>query len=230
MYSISGKGGGRNIMLIQNGERIVFTGDSVTDFDRKRPVGEGLGEGVGTGYVRLIHTLVNTMHPEEVLRISNTGVSGNNILDLEARFQEDVLDLNPDWVSVLIGINDVWRRFDEPDIYEKHISPQKYEEVYQSLIERTLPHVKGMILMTPYFMEPNRRDPMRQAMDEMGAVVKKLAGAYALPCVDTQQVFDEYFRYRHPDYIAWDRVHPNQVGAMLIARAWLNTAGFKWQV
>lgn len=217
-------------MLFQNGDRVVFTGDSVTDFERKRPVGEGLWEGVGTGYVRLIHTLLNAMHPEEVIRISNTGTSGDNIVALEARWQQEVLDLKPDWVSVMIGINDVWRRFDEPDIFEGHIAPERYEAIYRSLIERTLPKVKGMILMTPYFMEPNRQDPMRRAMDEMGAIVKKLAGEYELPCVDTQQVFDRYFEHRHPDYIAWDRVHPNQVGAMLLARAFLKTVGFEWVI
>lgn len=217
-------------MLFQNGDRVVFTGDSVTDFDRKRPVGEGLGEGVGTGYVRLIHTLLNALHPETVIRISNTGIGGNNILDLKARWQEDVLDLQPDWVSMMIGINDVWRRFDEPDIFEGHITPAQYENAYRELITLTKPRVKGMILMTPYFMEPNREDPMRKAMDEMGEVVKRLAGEYGLPCVDTQQVFDEYFRYRHPDYIAWDRIHPNQVGAMLLARAFLDTIGFFWDV
>lgn len=217
-------------MLFKNGERVVFTGDSVTDFERKRPVGEGLWAGVGTGYVRAIHTLMNAMHPEEVIRISNTGISGNNILDLKARWQEDVLDLKPDWVSMMIGINDVWRQFDEPDIFEGHISPETYEAAYRELIEKTLPHVKGMIVMTPYFMEPNKQDPMRIKMDELGDVVKRLAEEYKLIFVDTQEVFDAYFEHRHPDYIAWDRVHPNQVGAMLLARAFLKAVDFEWIV
>ena len=213
-------------MLIHDGERIVFTGDSITDFDRKRPVGEGLGEGVGTGYVRLIHTLINALHPREVIRISNTGVGGNNILDLAARWQQDVLDLNPDWVNVMIGVNDVWRRFDEPDVFEGHVSAQRYGETYRGLIERTLPRVKGMILMTPFFLEPNREDPMRRGVDELGAVTKKLAEEYGLLCVDVQGVFDDYLQHRHSAYLAWDRVHPNQVGALLIARAFLDAVGF----
>lgn len=217
-------------MLFQNGERVVFAGDSVTDFDRKRPVGEGLWEGVGTGYVRLIHSFINAMQPDKIIRITNMGVSGNNILDLKARWQQDVLDLHPDWVSVLIGINDIWRRFDEPDIWEGHITPGVYEQAYRELIEQTLPGVKGMILMTPYFMEPNKHDPMRAAMDELGEIVKELALEYGLPCVDLQRVFDAYFQYRHPDYITWDRIHPNQVGAMLIARAFLNEIGFEWEL
>ncbi len=217
-------------MLFQNGEKIVFTGDSVTDCDRKRPVGEGLWEGVGTGYVRQIHTILNALCPETVIRISNTGIGGNNILDLKARWQQDVLDLNPDWVSVMIGVNDVWRKFDEPDIWEGHISAEVYEKTYRELIEKTLPHVKGMIVMTPYFMEPNREDAMRSAVDEMADVVRKLAEEYQLVCVDTGKVFDEYFKHRHPSFLAWDRVHPNQVGAFLIAKAFLDAVGFEWKM
>ena len=214
-------------MLIQNGERIVFTGDSITDFGRKHPVGEGLWEGVGTGYVRLIHTLINALQPDEIIRISNTGVGGNNILDLAARWQRDVLDLNPDWVSVMIGVNDAWRRFDEPEVFEGTISAEQYEKTYRDLIERTLPRVKGMILMTPFFLEPNGEDAMRRAVDEFGSISRKLAEEYGLVFVDVQAVFDDYLQHRHSAYLAGDRVHPNQVGAFLIARAFLKAVGFQ---
>ena len=214
-------------MLIQNGERIVFTGDPITDFGRKHPVGEGLWEGVGTGYVRLIHTLINALQPDEIIRISNTGVGGNNILDLAARWQRDVLDLNPDWVSVMIGVNDAWRRFDEPEVFEGTISAEQYEKTYRDLIERTLPRVKGMILMTPFFLEPNREDAMRRAVDEFGSISRKLAEEYGLVFVDVQAVFDDYLQHRHSAYLAGDRVHPNQVGAFLIARAFLKAVGFQ---
>ena len=103
-------------MLIQNGERIVFTGDSITDFGRKHPVGEGLWEGVGTGYVRLIHTLINALQPDEIIRISNTGVGGTNILVLAARWQRDGRDLNPAWGGVLTGVHDAWRGLDGPGV------------------------------------------------------------------------------------------------------------------
>jgi len=76
-------------------------------------------------------------------------------------------------------------------------------------------------------MEPNQSDPMRARMDEYGAVCKKLAEKYGCRLVDLQAVFDEYFKYRHSSYIAWDRVHPNQVGATVIAKAFLEQCGFE---
>ena len=88
-----------------------------------------------------------------------------------------------------------------------------------------LPTVKGMILMTPYFMEPNRNDPMRARMDEYGAVVCKLAEEYKLVFVDLQAGWDRLFEHMHPCNIAWDRIHPNQTGCMYIAKQFLKAIG-----
>ena len=138
-------------------------------------MGEGLFEGVGSGYVRVVENFINVFYPERTIRISNTGISGNNILDLKRRWQTDLLDLRPDWVSVCIGINDVWRQFDSPALKEQHVEPEVYEETYRELIERTLPQVRGMILITPFYIEKLREDPMRKRMDTYTGITKKLA-------------------------------------------------------
>lgn len=212
-------------MLFEKGDKIVFIGDSISDFDRKRPVGEGLFNAWGTSYVADVGTTLTCMYPELHIRVVNMGVSGNQVRDLEARWQTDVLDLAPDWVSVLIGINDVWRQFDSPLQAEEHVSPEEYERAYERLIERTLPHVKGMILMTPYFMEPNRADPMRARMDAYGEIVRRLAQRHGLVFVDLQSAWDALFVHMHPCAIAWDRIHPNQTGHMYIARQFLKAVG-----
>ena len=94
-------------MIFENYDRIVFAGDSVTDMSSANPVGEGLFENVGRGYVRIIENMLNTWYPETMVRVTNSGISGNTSRDLLARFQRDVVDLKPDWVSICIGINDV---------------------------------------------------------------------------------------------------------------------------
>ncbi len=212
-------------MIFEKGSKILFIGDSISDFDRKRPVGEGLFNAWGTSYVADVGAALGCMYPEMHYRVVNMGISGNQSRDLEARWQTDVMDQHPDWVSVLIGINDVWRQFDSPEMKEEHVSPEDYEACYERLIQRTLPYVKGMILMTPYFMEPNRQDPMRARMDEYGAIVKKLAEKYQLVFVDLQSGWDKLFRHMHPCNIAWDRIHPNQIGHMYIARQFLAAVG-----
>ena len=214
-------------MIFEKGSKILFIGDSISDFDRKRPVGEGLFNAWGTSYVADVGALLGCMYPEMHYRVVNMGISGNQARDLEARWQTDVMDQHPDWVSVLIGINDVWRQFDSPEMKEEHVSPEEYEACYERLITRTLPHVKGIVLMTPYFMEPNRQDPMRASMDEYGAIVKKLADKYHLVFVDLQTGWDKLFQHMHPCNIAWDRIHPNQTGHMYIAKQFLDAVGFE---
>ncbi len=214
-------------MIFEKGSKILFIGDSISDFDRKRPVGEGLFNAWGTSYVADVGALLGCMYPEMHYRVVNMGISGNQARDLEARWQTDVMDQHPDWVSVLIGINDVWRQFDSPEMKEEHVSPEDYEACYERLITRTLPHVKGMVLMTPYFMEPNRQDPMRARMDEYGAIVKKLADKHHLIFVDLQAGWDKLFQHMHPCNIAWDRIHPNQTGHMHIAKQFLDAVGFE---
>ena len=212
-------------MLFEKGQTILFIGDSISDYERARPVGEGLFNAWGRSYVADVGSLLGCMYPELALRIINMGISGNQARDLEARWETDVMAHRPDWVSVLIGINDVWRQFDSPTMPETHVSPEDFEATYIRLIERTLPHVQGMILMTPYFMEPNRQDSMRVRMDEYGAIVHHLAQRYHLTCVDLQEGWDRLFAHMHPCSIAWDRIHPNQTGCMYIAKQFLKAVG-----
>ena len=212
-------------MIFEKNDTLLFIGDSISDYDRKRPVGEGLFNGWGISYVANVGALLGCMYPEMGIRVKNVGISGNQVRDLDARWQTDVLDQKPDWVSVLIGINDVWRQFDSPLLTEQHVPIEEYEATYEKLILETLPTAKGMILMTPFFMEPNKQDSMRAMMDKYGAVVKKLAEKYNLVFVDLQAAWDKLFEYMHPCNIAWDRIHPNQTGHMYIAKQFLAAVG-----
>lgn len=212
-------------MLFSNGDRIVFTGDSVTDAGRGRPVGEGLWQGVGTGYVRDIDNILNVVYPDWRLHISNTGNSGDTSRDLKARWQDAVMNLKPDWLSVMIGINDIWRQFDTPTIPERHVYLNEYRENLCEMLERALPVVKGVIVISPFFMEPNREDPMRKLTDEYIEVCEKVAKKYNCHYINVQQAFDDYLTYRHPSYISWDRVHPGEIGSVIIARAFLRAIG-----
>ena len=212
-------------MLLTKNDTLLFIGDSISDYERARPVGEGLFNAWGRSYVADAASLLCCMYPELNLRIINMGISGNQIRDLDGRWDCDVLAHRPDFVSVLIGINDVWRQFDSPQMPEKHVPVEEYEQTYRRLIEKTLPQVKGMILMTPYFMEPNQMDPMRAMMNKYGEVVRRLAAEYHLTFVDLQAGWDRLFEHMHPCNIAWDRIHPNQIGCMYIAKQFLQAIG-----
>ncbi len=213
-------------MLFEKGDKLLFIGDSISDYDRARPVGDGRFEALGTSYVADVAAQLTCMAPQMRIHCVNMGISGNRVRDLKARWQTDVLDQKPDWVSVLIGINDVWRQFDTPLRTEEHVYPDEYEATYDALLRETLPRVKGMILMTPFFMEPNQNDPMRAQMDVYGGIVKKLAEKYDQTFVDLQAGWDSLFQHMHPCNIAWDRVHPNHAGHVYIANLFLKAVGF----
>lgn len=126
------------------GSKIVFIGDSITDKGRKTDPLK-----LGSGYVRVLHDYFATARPELRLRVVNEGTSGNRVIDLKRRWQLDVLDHEPDWVSVSIGINDVWRQLDTPD--GEQVDPERFESVYRTLLSWTKERLPAcrLILMQP---------------------------------------------------------------------------------
>lgn len=213
-------------MIFEDMDRVVFAGDSVTDMGSAQPVGEGQFDSLGRGYVRVVDSLLAAYYPERRIRITNSGVDGNTSRDLKERFQRDVVDLHPDWVSICIGINDVWRQFDFPSMPEYAVQPDEYENNVEEMILSVKDQVKGVFLLTPYYMEPNQEDAMRRRMGEYVEICKRLAKKHGCRLVDFQMMYDKYCTVRHSSYIAWDRVHPNQVGATLMAREFLKACAF----
>lgn len=215
-------------MMLHKGEKLLFIGDSITDCDRAKPTGEGLFGALGKGYVSLVDAMLQAVYPELGIRVVNKGTGGNTVLDLQARWQEDVLDQKPDWLSIMIGINDVWRQYDTPFIKEWHVYADKYEATLRELVEQTKPHVSNMVLMTPFYLESNEQDAMRRTMDEYGAIVKRIATETGAIFVDTQAAFNEVLKELYAATLAWDRVHPTQAGHVVLARAFLNKIDFQW--
>ena len=211
-------------MKLKNNSVWVAVGDSITDCGRLRPVGEG--GGVGDGYVFFVDALINAAYPERHVRLLNTGISGNTVRDLAARWRRDVLALHPTWVSVMIGTNDVWRQFDSYAFAA--VMPDEFERVYRSLVLLTRPNLDGMVLMTPFYIQPNRTDLMRARMDEYGAIVKRIAADLDCLFVDTQAAFDSACESIDPFSIAADRVHPSPYGSAILARALLKELDFQF--
>ncbi len=213
-------------MIFEHLDRIVFAGDSVTDMESAQPVGEGLFDSLGKGYVRVVDNLLAAWYPERHIRVTNSGISGNTSRNLLARWQQDVLELKPQWISICIGINDVWRQFDCPAMPDWWILPEEYRANVEQMVISAKENTKGVFLMTPYYMEPNKEDPMRKRMDEYGSICRDLAKKHQVTFIDLQAMFDRYFGHRHSSFIAWDRVHPNPIGATLIAGEFLKHCDF----
>jgi len=128
----------------------------------------------------------------------------------------------------MIGINDVWRQFDSPLQTEWHVSLEEYRATLERLIQKTKPQLKGLILMTPYFIEANRSDPMRAMMDQYGHAVRELAEKLHALLVDTQAAFDTALRFVHAKSLAGDGIHPTLPGHAILARAFLDVVEYEW--
>ncbi|TCP29069.1 lysophospholipase L1-like esterase [Scopulibacillus darangshiensis] len=215
-------------MKLNKGQKLLFIGDSITDCERVKPAGEGKFGALGNGYVSFVDGLLQAVYPELGIRVVNKGISGNTVRNLKDRWQEDVLDQKPDWLSIMIGINDVWRQYDTPFIKDWHVGLDEYQESLRKLVNETKPFVNGMVLMTPYYLESNEHDAMRRTMDQYGAVVKRIAEETGCLFIDTQAAFNQVLKELYPATLAWDRVHPSTAGHMVIARAFLREIGFDW--
>jgi lysophospholipase L1-like esterase len=213
-------------MKIGPNEKLVMIGDSITDAGRVRPIAEGMGA-IGNGYVAMVDAIIGGLAPEKLIRIVNVGSGGHTVRDLKARWQSDVLDQKPDWLSVMIGTNDVWRQFDSPQFPQSAVLPEEFENTYDGLLTATRPSLKGLVLMTPFYIEPNKSEPMRARMDEYGRIVKKLADKYNAIFIDTQAAFDRATTQTYPGRFAADRVHPNPRGNAILAMAFLKAIGFE---
>lgn len=215
-------------MKIAPKSKFVLIGDSVTDAGRARPVAQGLFNPHGTGYPNIVQGLLTSVYPDYFINVVNMGSSGNTVRDLKARWQTDVIDLKPDWVSIMIGINDIWRQFDTPQIPEYSVQIDEYRDTLTELVRQTKPLVKGLVLITPVYWEINKQDAMAARTAEYQKVCREIAEREGVLFCDAQAYADRVLRHCHSNYITWDRVHPNIPGANVLAHALLDTLGFDW--
>ena len=203
-------------MKIQYQSKLLMIGDSITDCGRiyESPP-------LGNGYVRFVHNSMKSNYPESGIEIINRGIGGDTVRDLKKRWQRDVLELKPDWLSIMIGINDVWLQNDDWLLKEEKISIEEYARILGELIASTFPSLKGLILMMPYYLQLDRKDSMRASVDSYGDVVRQYAKKYDAIFVDTQSVFDEVLQEMDAIDLSEDRIHMNAVGHKILADAFL---------
>ncbi|MFW6304051.1 MAG: SGNH/GDSL hydrolase family protein [Candidatus Sumerlaeota bacterium] len=203
------------VPLIEAGQTVLFQGDSITDAGRNREDGNHLG----FGYANMAAAWYSALHPEMKVTFLNRGISGNRAHDLVKRWDEDCIDLQPDWVSILIGINDVWRRYDNDD----PTSAEDFERDYTDILQRTRENTDArLILCEPFVLHtaPDR-EAWREDLDPKIEVVSHLAKEFGAMYVSFDWLFAAAAAKRQPAFWAHDGVHPTQPGHALMAQAWL---------
>lgn len=194
----------------------VFQGDSITDAGRSRDNDNYRGN----GYPTLVAGRVGYDHPGE-FRFLNRGVSGDRIVDINARIRRDLINLRPDYLSILIGINDVWHEIGDKNGVDNEKFYRTYCEILEE-IQRDCPGVKIYIL-EPFVLKGPATEGSWETFDgetrKRAASAKRAAEKYGCVFVPLQDKFDEAATKAETTYWLHDGVHPTAMGHELIARA-----------
>jgi len=194
--------------------KVLFIGDSVTDCGRRDDPDRQLGH----GYVREVSDKLALVRQGET--VVNRGISGNRVVDLLDRWTTDCLDEHPDTLSILIGINDTWRRYDSDD----PTSVEKYERGYRSLLEQAVSAGIGRIILVDPFLLPltPEQATWREDLDPKIAVVQALAAEFGTRHLALDDFLQAQLGEFSPADLAADGVHPTELGHRVIANAWLS--------
>ncbi len=203
--------------MLSKGSTILFQGDSITDCDRDFADISSLG----VGYASKVKDYLDTFYRGRQIKVVNKGISGNRVVDLNARWDEDCIALKPDYLSILIGVNDTWRRYDSND----HTTTEMYYNGYKGLLDRVkaeLPNCE-IILIEPFLLMTNEqfyRWYSEDLADKIQAV-RRLSREYGTKYLAMDGIFAEYSTNKPPSYWSEDGVHPTDEGHGLIAKKWI---------
>ena len=209
--------------VFRPGARVLFQGDSITDMNRGRT--DDPNHILGHSYAFLIAARQGADFPGQQVTFINRGIGGNRVADLVQRWSSDTLELKPDIVSILIGVNDVligyWQH--------QPVSIDTYEQTYDQLLATTLaanPRIK-LVLCEPFILPgKNTREKWEEwqsTMKAMRAAVARLAAKFHAPVVHLQKVFDDACQRGPIEYWIWDGIHPTYAGQQLVADEWMRT-------
>ena len=210
--------------LFQNGQTVLFIGDSITDCGRCAHAAP-----LGDGYVKLATDLIVARYPERKICFINKGTSGHTVLDLHGRWHDDVVRHRPDWLSIKIGINDLHRNF--RDAADK-VPPKRFEELYRSVLQTARKKTRArLILIDPFYISQHNdgdswRGQVMKWMPSYLAVVQKMVREFKTLHVRTHDAFQKQLRYHEADHFCPEPVHPNVSGHLVLAHEFLRVVGW----
>jgi lysophospholipase L1-like esterase len=212
------------MITIKKNATILFQGDSITDTDRLRNGADTVNPAaLGSGYVNHIASHLLLARPSDKLTILNRGISGNRIVDLYSRWKCEGVNLKPDIISILIGVNDTWHEFSS----NNGVEPQRFEHIYRMMLDYTrekLPDVQ-LVICEPFVLRCGVVEKAWIAeMDIRREMVKKISADYHATFVPFQSAFNEAKEKAPADYWLSDGVHPTPAGHRLMADVWLKAA------
>lgn len=208
-------------MVLKENSVILFQGDSITDASRIR----ALPDSMGGGYAHMVAKTLHKKYAKQHIKCYNRGIYGDTTSDIRARWEEDTLALNPDILSLLIGINDTWRRYDKNRITTPEQFYDNYDYLLKSAKERN-PELQ-IVIMSP-FLTPilTWQNTWFEDLNPKIKIVEKMAKKYGAVHIPVQRIFERRLERKMPFMrLTFDGVHPNIRGNRLIKKSWLDYTG-----
>ncbi|MBI5094276.1 MAG: SGNH/GDSL hydrolase family protein [Candidatus Hydrogenedentes bacterium] len=201
-------------MRLQSGDKILFIGDSITDAGRREDP-----DGLGQGYVRMFRDVLAARHPSLVVDVVNQGIGGDTIRDLDRRWQSDVLAHRPTWLSISIGVNDVWRQLQTPRNPDE-VMIDEFEATYRRLLTPVVKelHCK-LLLLEPGINGETLDTPHNKLTGPYVQCVNALAAEFKATLVPINRAFWNAIHANPSRKWTADGVHPSSNGHMLMALA-----------
>lgn len=217
-------------LALKQGATVVLQGDSITDAGRDKGIAEpNHKKALGNGYAQLIAYHLLSKHPEKDLKIYNRGISGNKVPDLDGRWDKDCIDLKPDILSIMIGVNDYWHTVAFGSKYEGTV--ESYGTGFTDLLKRTrdaLPETQ-LVICEPFVVraaDGSTRADWFPEFDHRRAKAQAAAESAGALYVEFQQMFDAAVAAGFPaKELAGDAIHPSPAGHALMASRWLGDTG-----
>lgn len=217
-------------ITLKKGATVLLQGDSITDAGRKKDSHEPNNkEALGKGYASLIAYHLLTAHKDKDLKVYNRGISGHKVPNLYARWDKDCIDLKPDVLSIMIGVNDYWHTVAFGSKYEGTV--ESYKTGFNALLKRTkdkLPDVQ-LVVLEPFVVRDAERTTRADWFPEFSdrqAVAKETAETFGAVWVPFQTMFDDAVAAGTPNkHWSGDAIHVNGNGAALMAMRWLHETG-----
>ncbi len=200
---------------IQDGETVLFIGDSITDCGRR-----GAEMPMGIGYVKMVTEITTARYPERNVNFINKGIGGNRITDLKDRWQDDVFYHSPDRLSIKIGINDLHSHLRGAT---DGVSPELFGEIYDELLEKTFETLNcPVLLITPFYVSTDRtgnsfRSQVMELIPEYINVVVSMSEKYGTKLVNPHVAFQRQLEFQDSEVFCPEPVHPNRTGHLVIA-------------
>jgi lysophospholipase L1-like esterase len=209
--------------LFQDGQTVVFAGDSITDAGRRaehKPYGQG--------YVSQAIALIGARYPDRNITFHNAGIGGNTVVQLRDRWQDDVLYFKPDWITVKIGINDLHRMLvNSPD----NVPPELFEAAYRDILSSARETGARLLLIDPFYISQETHDfsfrkKVLDILPEYIAIVHQMRDEFDALHVPTHDLYMQQLQRFPADYFCPEPVHPSPFGHLVITHGVLQE--LKW--